>query len=434
MRQSSRSDDADPVGYRAHPIEDEDSFRTIKLFLPSRTVQALHDERLEAEEAQRVQEEQARLLAKKDEGKRLSPVERAMTPPGGEADLAHETAELNAAAAKTSEALENDSAIEAYAVLEPLKLIRDLRTRTPDKDIHKRHETLYKRLKARGHLREIAQPRVDMQDLGRMRRCYPHFGAVLDLLQEQLHFAELTGKPFRIPPILLGGDPGIGKTRFAKELADALGTVMQRLPFDNSQNGNSLLGSDKHWANTSYGVVFDLVVLGRFANPVILLDEVDKANQRQEGHALASLHSLLEPETSERVRDISLDFEFNASRVVWIATANELDRIPQSLRSRFHEFWIEQPTGEQALQAAEVVAEEVHYLMDLPDFELPPKALVSFIAHLSAREQVQALKRAYAAAKVSGRHQVTLADLPEQVRRDATEFAGESGPPNGLLH
>ena len=170
------------------------------------------------------------------------------------------------------------------------------------------------------------------------------------------------------------------------------------------------------------------------ANPIILLDEIDKASKRREGDPRASLHSLLETVTSERVRDISLDFEFNASRVIWIATANELDRIPSSLRSRFQEFWIEQPTGAQALQMAEVVALEVHYLMELPDFDPPTRQLVHYIAHLSAREQIQALKRAYAAAKVDGRHQIALSDLPEQVRREAAEFAGEDIPPAGLLH
>jgi ATP-dependent Lon protease len=146
----------------------------------------------------------------------------------------------------------------------------------------------------------------------------------------------------------LGGDPGIGKTRFSVELAHALGTVIRRLPFDNGQSGSSLLGSDKNWANTTYGAVFELVVLGQHANPVILLDEIDKASKRREGDALASLHTLLEPVTSQTVRDISVDFEFNASHVLWIATANDLTRVAPSLRSRFHEFWVEQPTGAQA--------------------------------------------------------------------------------------
>lgn len=204
-----------------------------------------------------------------------------------------------------------------------------------------------------------------------------------------------------IPPILLGGDPGIGKTRFSQELAKALGTVIRRLPFDNGQTGNVLLGSDKHWANTSYGVVFEMVVLGHFANPIILLDEIDKASHWKNSDPLASLHTLLEPATSQRVRDLSLEIEFNASRVIWIATANDLVRIPQSLRSRFHEFWIEQPSGAQALQMAEVIAQDVHQEMNLSDFQSPAKEIVNFIAHLSAREQIQALRRAYPDTKGS---------------------------------
>jgi ATP-dependent Lon protease len=293
---------------------------------------------------------------------------------------------------------------------------------------------LYQRIKPKGHRRALAQPRLELLDFTRLYQAFPHFSPVLDLVRDQFTFAQLTGRPVLIPPVLLGGDPGIGKTRFSQELARALGMVMHRLPFDNGQSGVSLLGSDKNWANTTYGSVFELVVLGQYANPVLLLDEIDKASKRREGDALASLHSLLEPVTSEHVRDISLDFEFNASRVTWIATANELDRVPQSLRSRFHEFWIEQPTGAQALQMAEVVAQEVHQAMNLPGFQPPAQAVVHFIAHLTAREQIQALKWAYAATRVDGRHQIALTDLPEQVRREASEFTGDDAPPTGLLH
>lgn len=438
MRQNIQDDDAglaNLAGFGGYSFRDGESLRHLKLFLPSRTLQELHDEQRAAELARRKeQDELDRLQSQKDDSDRTSTFSKPRASLSSELDLARESSDLSAAAADAQAALESGEFVAAYSVLEPLKLIQDLKTRTPDKEIHKRNEALYRQIKPQGHLRAIARPKVDLQDFARLRRCFPHFAPVLDLVRDQFTFAELTRKPFLIPPILLGGDPGIGKTRFSQELADALGTVMRRLAFDNSQHGASLLGSDKHWANTTYGVVFELVVLGQVANPVVLLDEIDKASQRQEGHALASLHSLLEPVTSELVRDISVDFEFDASRVVWIATANELERIPAPLRSRFHEFWIEQPTGAQALQMAEVVAEEVHHLMDLPGFELPARQLVHYIAHLSAREQVQALKRAYAAAKVGGRHQVGLADLPEQVRRDASEFAGEDSPPTGLLH
>lgn len=434
MRNNSKDEDAALPGYGNYSFPRDETSCRVTLSLPSRLVQTLQDERLAAElqKAEADQDLQQRTAA---DVARLSPTCKPRSPLGtGDLDLAQETKELQEAAAAADSTLQTGRHAAVYDALEPLKLVKDLKTRTPDREIHKRNEALYKQIKPRGHLRALAQPPVDQQSFEHMRQAFPHFSQVLDLVRDQFAFAELTGKPFLIPPILLGGDPGIGKTRFSQELAEVLGTVMRRVPFDNGQTSAVLLGSDKNWANTTYGSVFELVVLGEYANPVILLDEIDKASKRREGDALAPLHTLLEPVTSQRARDISLDFEFNASRVVWIATANELARVPQSLRSRFQEFWIEQPTGAQALQMAEVLAAEVHLEMNLPGFAPPGRQVMHYIAHLSAREQIQALKRAYAAARVDGRHQIALTDLPEQVRREASEFTGDDAPPTGLLH
>lgn len=432
---NNRDDDAGLPGYGGYSVMHEEGYTVTKLLLPNHTLQELRDQRAAAEVAQTTKAVEVRQQSESADKDRSSTAPKPRAPVRNDGiNPEQEAAELGELAAAAARQARDARLIVVYGVLEPLLLIQDLKARTPDRDLHKRNEALYQRIKPKGNRRALARPDLDLVGFNRLYQAFPHFSAVLDLVREQLAFAELTGKPFLIPPILLGGDPGIGKTRFSQELAQALGTVIRRLPFDNGQSGASLLGSDKNWANTTYGTVFELVVLGEYANPVILLDEIDKASKRREGDALASLHSLLEPVSSERVRDISLDFEFNASQVIWIATANELDRIPHTLRSRFQEFWIEQPKGAQALQMAEAVALDLHELMELPDFEPPARQVVSFIAHLSAREQMQALKRAYATAKLDGRKKVVLADLPEQVRREACEFAGDLPPPANLLH
>jgi len=434
MKHIAKNEDVGPPGYGGYSFKEDASFHSITLFVPNRLLQTLRDEQLAAEEAQKAREDEELQKAMKAEEARQPAAYKPRAALGGELDPDQETKALEEMAAAADGMAKTGEFVAVHDVLEPLKLVKDLKSRTPDREIHKRNELLYKALKPRGHLRAVAQPQIDLRGFENMRKAFPHFAPVLDLIRDQFVFTELTGKPFVIPPILLGGDPGIGKTRFSQELAMALGTAMRRLSFDNGQTGSSLLGSDKNWANTTYGAVFEMVVLGDFANPVILLDEIDKASKRREGDPLASLHSLLEPVTSGCVRDISLDFEFNASRVVWIATANNLERIPQSLRSRFHEFWIEQPTGGQALQMAHVVAQEVHQEMNLADFQPPGKEVVHFIAHLSAREQIQALKRAYAAANAAGRSRLTLADIPEPVRQEALEIAGGEAPPTGWIH
>lgn len=421
---NQKDDELSLSGYGGYCVKHEDGYSVTKLLLPNCRLQELRDEQLAAE-AVKAQDKEDGQQADDDRQFTVFKPRPPLRSDGIDPD--HEAAELTEAAVIADRLAEDGTSIAVYDVLEPLKLVRDLKARTPDRDLHKRNEALYQRIKPKGHRRALARPKLDLQDFKRLYQAFPHFSPVIDLIRDQFAFAELTGTPFVIPPILLGGDPGIGKTRFSQELAQALGTVMRRLPFDNGQSGVSLLGSDKNWANTTYGSVFELVVLGELANPILLLDEIDKASKRREGYALASLHSLLEPVTSERVRDISLDFEFNASRVTWIATANEMDQIPQSLRSRFHEFWIEQPTGAQALQMAEVVAQEVHQEMNLPDFTPPARQVVHYIAHLSAREQIQALKRAYAAARVDGLLPLWGGDAQAYPRRAADSCCLEAG-------
>lgn len=419
-----------PSGFDSYVVSDSLSYSDFSLLLPIKLIQKIKLERALAEEAEKsAQEPPVDSSSKKSTE---SSVYRSRPNSGvTEFDIESETESLLKTASK-----EPSSAhfIPAYDVLEPLKLLTAAKGKTPDKDIHRRNESLYKQLKLKGNHRELAIPADDCTGFEHLRRCFPHFMPVLDLVQDQYNFAKHSGKPFSIPPILLGGSPGIGKTRFTQDLAKMLGTEIRRHAFDNNQSGSSLLGSDRHWANTSYGLVFELVALGSFANPVVLLDEIDKASRRDGIDPLASLHSLLEPVTSQKVRDLSVELEINASHVIWIATANDLGRIPESLRSRFQVFLIEHPTGEQSIQMSEVIAKEIHKEMNLPEFQEPSKELVHFISHLSAREQTQALKRAYACAIASGRKHLEKHDLPEDVRREAYEFSGDVDPTVGTLH
>jgi len=314
----------------------------------------------------------------------------------------------------TLPAYDPSNAMPVYAPDAPHKLLRGMQGRTPDREVHKRLEALAKELKAKGPIRRLVSPPNWDTDVDVLRRHHPHFGEVIDLVDTQVRYSWQTESAVRLPPMLLAGPPGVGKTHFSQDLATVLDVTIRRVPFDTDQTGSVLLGSDKTWANSNYGVVFELLALGRQANPVILLDEIDKAARYRENSPLTSLHSLLEPVTAGQVRDISLDLELDASRVSWIATANDPGRIPDSLRSRFTEFWIEQPTGEQALGVAESVLKQVHLQRYGSGLEAPSQRIPALIAHLNAREQMRLLELAYARLVAAGRTQLRPQDLPKE--------------------
>ena len=313
----------------------------------------------------------------------------------------------------------------------PAKLLARSSLNTPDKDIRKRDDEIYRKMTASTLLRDIAMPKDIVQALDALRLNQPHFGAVIDLIRGQLLLGERTNKTVRIPPILLDGAPGLGKTHFAMELAKALGTTIKRISFDSAVTSATLMGSERRWSNTQFGAVFELICLGKYANPIIVLDEVDKIDSLRDWNPLAPLHTLLEPSTAKCVRDISVDFEFDASLITWIATSNRKRLLPESLRSRFREFEIVKPSAQEAIQLATAVVAKSFADMQLADFEPPDKQWIVSLAHLTAREITQAMEQALASAVDQGRNRLTLADLPADVRADDIDETHETGNGKG---
>ncbi len=327
---------------------------------------------------------------------------------------------------------ESDGTGEAYAWDEPLKLIDS--TRTFDRELLARNKKIYTLLAEKGNRRKLAGPDSTtwQEGLLALKAEHPNFGEVVNFVGDQIALATHCGKSLRIPPMLLLGPPGIGKTHFSNSLAGFLGTSIERLSFDTDVTSGALLGSDRNWGNTSTGLVFEAICKGSHLNPVVLLDEVDKCREgRQYQSPLASLHSLLEPVSSSKAVDISINFEFDASRVIWIATANDPLAIPASLRSRFTEFMIESPTGEHALLMAQVMLQKTHASMGISGFQEPGREFIRLLAPLTPREQRQALERAYAAAVANGRRYLTQHDLPADVLLNCEDDSAAIG---GWLH
>ncbi len=320
--------------------------------------------------------------------------------------------------------------VQIYEWDEPCKLLEQV-SASADRKLRERDQALFAELKKRRAFRQFggqATANQALEALRGLRNIQPHFGEVVDLIEGRLLMAAETGKPTLIPPILLAGEPGVGKTHFTLELARALGRRIIRHGFDLGHTGEALLGSARHWSNTEPGLVFNAVCMGEQADPVVLLDEIDKACARSSNNPLAPLHSLLEPLTAKAVKDISVGITFDASHVFWLATANDLQNIPEPILSRFRVFHIHSPTAEQAIEMARAVAASVHERF--PSFEPPEGRLVTLLAHLTPREQIQALEDAFARARVNGRKQLLRQDLPAHVAKD--HASDETS--NGFLH
>jgi ATP-dependent Lon protease len=406
-----------PAGFAVYQL-DRATYGSEFLLLPV----ALNDDLVGAREAE---EERARAESqKKSEISWLGPAKPTSAKArSGEVDLEEEEREL--ASSSEEEAPSDQCAV--FTRDQPLKMLRRAKEGTPDRDRIAQLEALYLKLKELGRFRTVAPSPDWGSALAKLDETHPHFATVTQVVRQRLVLAERTGNPIRIPPLLLLGTAGVGKTHYSKALAAAIGTSYRQLQLDTAVSEAALMGSEKRWANTAYGALFEEVALGQHANPVFVLDELDKSLRDKRSDPLAPLHSLLEQVTSIRTRDISLDFEFDASNVIWIATANYPWRIPQPIRSRMKEFWIQFPTAEESIQVAREVARSAVADVAPQNFDPPGKEIGVLLGHLTAREVYQATTDAVAHAVEAGRLRLERCDF-------AAEVIAEDSSPARWLH
>lgn len=283
---------------------------------------------------------------------------------------------------------------------------------------------IYRELKMRGVLRQVRPP--DDGALGRLRRSHPHFGDVIDFVRRCVAAASMGHGPPRIPPILLVGEPGIGKSHFARELAHAMNVPFVWQPMDGGVTAAAFVGTDKHWNEAAPGLLFTQICQGDAANPVVVLDELDKVGRPYYQDPIGPLHTLLEPTTAVGVRDLAVDIEFNASYVTWIATANRMRSIPGPILSRFTIFEVPMPGAEQALVIAETVIDSTLSEMAIPGFTSPARMLRAKVAHLTAREIRRVTEEVVGRAATNGRFAASAQDLPSWLVEDNVSFRGRA--------
>lgn len=211
------------------------------------------------------------------------------------------------------------------------------RHRAKPEEKAKRAQHIAERIRAAGHERRCLGELPDdwpelIEDFS---RDFPNFAELVEILHD--HFALHAMGDGRVSwsPILLVGPAGIGKTEAARWLAERLYLPFRVMDMASTQSSSPLAGSEAFWSNSEPGVLFELLAYQPKANPVVVLDELDKTNQARQYDPLAALYTLLEPRSARSFIDLSIrDFAIDASHVNWIATANSLDSIPSPLLSR----------------------------------------------------------------------------------------------------
>ena len=159
---------------------------------------------------------------------------------------------------------------------------------------------------------------------------FPHAREVIDTILSDL----IGQRGVRLKPTLLVGQPGAGKSRFARRLAEELGLIVWRV--DGAQSDGSIFaGTDRRWHSTEPCHPFMALHRAGHANPLVLIDELEKAATRSDhGRLRDYLLGFFEPETAARYPDPALQTTLDLSHVNYIMTANSTDSLPSPLRDR----------------------------------------------------------------------------------------------------
>lgn len=185
---------------------------------------------------------------------------------------------------------------------------------------------------------------------------FPNFKEVINYYKGQFRLKDLSGKNY-IPPILLLGDPGIGKTLFAKELAQYLKTGYTFIDMASLTAGWILTGNNGSWKSSKQGKIIDAMLKSKTANPIILFDEIEKGRQNSYDPTLV-LYQLLEVVNAKEFTDEFIDFSFDASGIIYIACANSSKNMSEPLLSRFKTFNIKKPDEHQIINIIQNIYSE----------------------------------------------------------------------------
>ena len=262
----------------------------------------------------------------------------------------------------------------------------------------------------------------DHYDLKKARKILDEDHYDMDKIKERIleYLAVLKLKGDMKSPILcFVGPPGIGKTSLGKSIARAIGRKYVRLSLGGLHDESEIRGHRKTYIGAMPGRILQSIRKAKSSNPVMILDEIDKVGSDFRGDPSSALLEVLDPEQNHSFYDNYLELEYDLSRVMFIATANDISTIHPALRDRLEIIELSGYSLEEKVEIARrhliQKQKEAHGLKD-EQVHIPTKIITYIIQHYTRESGVRELDRQLAAVmRHLAKEKVLNGKLPEKI-------------------
>jgi ATP-dependent Lon protease len=239
----------------------------------------------------------------------------------------------------------------------------------------------------------------DFYDLKKAKKVLDHDHYGMDKVKERIleYLAVLKLKGDMKSPILcFVGPPGIGKTSLGRSIANAIGRKYVRISLGGLHDESEIRGHRKTYIGAMPGRIVQSLRKIKSSNPVIILDEVDKVGKDFRGDPSNALLEVLDPEQNHTFYDNYLELEYDLSKVLFIATANDINNIQPALRDRLEIIDLSGYAVEEKIQIAKrhliPKQKDAHGLKEL-NFKIGDKVLEKIIQDYTRESGVRELDR-----------------------------------------